>query len=323
MELDFVGLDLNWSCNGDPILSPIQLEVYGQKVPATAPEFFDDLISSIKFSPDKKHTFFKMTLGGSQVLVWRSDALVDDSSLMTLDTEQGFEGMKEEIKNLEHCKTGKVISQTELEQLKRKNPHLRLIPSRWVAAYKSPTRVRTRIVAKDLAKGTSARKLGISSPTPSVDGLHFVLGLVARRGWQLKGLDVAHAFMHSPIPPKECIVLQLPQSVSLADGSLAYLALYRALNGLRDASLAWLNLLSESIKAVGLVTDDMEPCIYQGCIQRRGSYVGSAILIAYVDDLLLAQTQMKLRKWLRRPLDLLFHLKKPEGCLRLRVVLVP
>ena len=124
---------------------------------------------------------------------------MDDSSLMKLDTEQGFEGMKEEIKNLEHCKTGKVISQTELEQLKRKNPHLRLIPSRWVAAYKSPTRVRTRIVAKDLAKGTSARKLGISSPTPSVDGLHFVLGLVARRGWQLKWLDVAHAFMHSPI----------------------------------------------------------------------------------------------------------------------------
>ena len=119
--------------------------------------------------------------------------------------------------------------------------------------------MRTRIVAKDLAKGTSARKLGISSPTPSVDGLHFVLALAARRGWQLKGLDVAHAFMHSPIPPKECIVLQLPQSVSLADGSLAYLVLYRALNGLRDASLAWLNILSESIKLVGLVTDDMEP----------------------------------------------------------------
>ncbi|MCV6575719.1 MAG: Ty1/Copia family ribonuclease HI, partial [Cohaesibacter sp.] len=98
---------------------------------------------------------------------------------------------------------------------------------------------------------------------------------------------MAHAFMHSPIPKKECIVLQLPQSVSLEDGSLAYLVLYRALNGLRDASLAWLNLLSESIKSVGLITDDMEPCIYQGCIQRKGKHIGSAILIAYVDDLLL------------------------------------
>ena len=124
-------------------------------------------------------------------------------------------------------------------------------------------------MAKDLNRGVSARKLGISSPTPSVDGLHFVLALAAQRQWQLKGLDVAHAFMHSPIPKSECIVLQMPQSVSLVDGR-AYLVLYRALNGLRDASLAWLNLLSESIKAVGLVTDDMEPCIYQGCIRRKG-----------------------------------------------------
>ena len=102
--------------------------------------------------------------------------------------------------------------------------------------------------------------------------------------------------MHSPIPKSECIVLQMPQSVSLVDGSLAYLVLYRALNGLRDASLAWLNLLSESIKAVGLVTDDMEPCIYQGCIRRKGRSIGSAVLIAYVDDLLLCSDSDEVEK---------------------------
>ena len=273
MELESVSLDLRWSDNGDYMMSPMQLEMHGQKCLATSPEFFDDLISSVKFSPDKKHTFCKMTLGGASVLVWKPDGLVDDSSLMSLDNEQGFEGMKEEIRNLEHCRTGRIINHTELTALKAQNLHLRLIPSRWVSAYKSPTRVRARIVAKDLNRGVSARKLGISSPTPSVDGLHFVLALAAQRQWQLKGLDVAHAFMHSPIPKSECIVLQMPQSVSLEDGSLAYLVRYRALNGLRDASLAWLNLLSESIKAVGLVTDDMEPCIYQGCIRRKGRQV--------------------------------------------------
>ena len=277
MELESVSLDLRWSDNGDYMLSPMELEMHGQKCLATSPEFFDDLISSVNFSPDKKHTFCKMTLGGASVLVWKPDGLVDDSSLMSLDNEQGFEGMKEEIRNLEHCRTGHIINHTELTALKAQNPHLRLIPSRWVSAYKSPTRVRARIVAKDLNRGVSARKLGISSPTRSVDGLHFVLALAAQRQWQLKGLDVAHAFMHSPIPKSECIVLQMPQSVSLVDGSLAYLVLYRALNGLRDASLAWPNLLSESIKAVGLVTDDMEPCIYQGCIRRKGRSIGSAV----------------------------------------------
>ena len=310
MEIESLSLDLRWSCNGEMMMSPIQLEQFGQKFPATAPEFFDDQISSIKFSSDKKHTCFKMSLGGASVMVWKPDALIDDSSLMSLDTEQGFEGMKEEIRNLEHCKTGKIINGAELQELKKKNPHLRLIPSRWVAAYKSPTRVRTRIVAKDLNRGTSARKLGISSPTPSVDGLHFVLALAARRGWQMKGLDVSHAFMHSPISKKECIVLQLPQSVSLPDGSLAYLLLYRALNGLRDASLAWLNLLSDSIKAVGLLTDDMEPCVYQGCIQRNGVHVGSAMLVAYVDDLLLCSDSNEVEKLVEDTIGAVVPLKE-------------
>ena len=229
---------------------------------------------------------------------------------MSLDNEQGFEGMKEEIRNLEHCRTGRITNHTELTALKAQNPHLRLIPSRWVSAYKSPTRVRARIVAKDLNRGVSARKLGISSPTPSVDGLHFVLALAAQRQWQLKGLDVAHAFMHSPIPKSECIVLQMPQSVSLVDGSLAYLVLYRALNGLRDASLAWLNLLSESIKAVGLVTDDMEPCIYQGCIRRKGRSIGSAVLIAYVDDLLLCSDSDEVEKVVEETIGAVVPLKE-------------
>ena len=310
MELEAVSLDLRWSDNGDYMMSPMQLEIHGQKCLATSPEFFDDLVSSAKFSPDKKHTFCKMTLGGASVLVWKPDGLVDDSSLMSLDNEQGFEGMKEEIRNLEHCQTGRIISHSELTALKAQNPHLRLIPSRWVSAYKSPARVRARIVAKDLNRGVSARKLGISSPTPSVDGLHFVLALAAQRQWQLKGLDVAHAFMHSPFPKKECIVLQMPQSVSLEDGSLACLVLYRALNGLRDASLAWLNLLSESIKAVGLFTDDMEPCIYQGCIRRKGRQIGSAILIAYVDDLLLCSDSDEVEKIVEETIGAVVPLKE-------------
>eukprot|EP00435_Cladocopium_sp_Y103_P028761 s4770_g7.t1 len=56
-------------------------------------------------------------------------------------------------------------------------------------------------------------------------GLHFVLTLAAQRALRLKGLDVSHAFMHSPLPKGFVIVLKLPQSVSLPDGSQAYLLL--------------------------------------------------------------------------------------------------
>ena len=54
--------------------------------------------------------------------------------------------MKEEIANLEKCGAGKVIGQSEVDALKKKNPSMRVIPSRWVSAYKTETRVRVRIV---------------------------------------------------------------------------------------------------------------------------------------------------------------------------------
>ena len=90
--------------------------------------------------------------------------------------------------------------------------------------------------------------------------------------------------------------------------------LYRALNGLRDASLAWLNLLSDSKKAVGLmITDDMEPCVYQGCIQRNGVHVGSAMLVAYVDDLLLCSDSEEVEKLVEDTIGAVVPLKETGG----------
>ena len=84
----------------------------------------------------------------------------------------------------------------------------------------------------------------------------------------LKGLDVSHAFMHSSLPHRLVIVLKLPLSVSMPDGSQTYLLLYKALNGLRDASLHWLNLLSDSIQGVGLTSDKVEPYMFKVAIPR-------------------------------------------------------
>jgi hypothetical protein len=61
----------------------------------------------------------KVKLGGSEVLLWKPDEVIDDSSLMQLDVDLGFEGMKEEIGNLEKCGAGRVIGQAEVDALKK------------------------------------------------------------------------------------------------------------------------------------------------------------------------------------------------------------
>lgn len=73
----------------DSLMSPLGMNVahFGA---ATRPVFFDDSVASIKFSPEKQHTFAKMKLGGREALIWKRDGIVDDSTLMPLDVEQGF-----------------------------------------------------------------------------------------------------------------------------------------------------------------------------------------------------------------------------------------
>ncbi len=89
--------------------------------------------------------------------------MIDGSTLASLDPSLGFLGMQEEVKNLNDCKTGEAMTERQVQSLRKKLSNLRVIPYRWVCAFKSVDRVRCRIVAKDIKKGTSARALGFSS----------------------------------------------------------------------------------------------------------------------------------------------------------------
>ena len=276
----------------------------------TGPEFYDETVSSIKYYNNKDHECLKRKLGGRDILIWRPDEVIDDVSLLQLDPELGFEGMQSEIENMEKCRTGRGITAEEMEHLRSTVPHMRLIQSRWVGAYKTATRVRTRIVAKDIARGASAQRLGISSPTPSIEALRAILALSSTRGLQIKAMDVDHAFMHSPLPAKDVVVLKLPLSVSLPDGAPAFLRLPRALNGLRDASLDWINLLSSSIKKINMWSDEIGPCCYQGVIRdQEGARLGIALLIAYVDDILVCSENDEVQELVEKAIGVVVPLK--------------
>ena len=262
-RMDALETGLYWSDSGQPVLSSMVWSLDGPVIgmPATGPDMFDGSTSSIQFHGKDGHQSEAMQLGGSTVLLWKPDEVIDDSTLATLDAKLGFEGMKEEIRNLNDCGTGETMSETQVNNLRQKYPNLRLITCRWVSAYKNEQRVRCRIVAKDIKRGTSARSLGFSSPTPSIEGLHAILTIAANRGYIFRALDVAHAFMHSPMPQGEHVALRLPLSVSFEDGQPVFMYLFRSLNGLRNASMHWLSLLARTIRKLGFWADETEPCI--------------------------------------------------------------
>ena len=290
--LEDSSLGLFWEDTVDPVFTISQL-VHLPTLPATSPGMLVENLTSIRYDASVEHGHQEVALGQGKVLVWRPTEAIDDSTLAQVDTEQCFDGMCEEVNNMESCGAGVLLNASQVQELKQAHPSARIIQARWVVARKSDVKVRARIVAKDIKKHQTARQLGYSSPTPSVESLHVILAHAAVSDFYLRSLDISHAFMHSPLPKEETIVLKLPQSVSMLDGTQAFLHLRKALNGLRDASLHWLNLLATTIRRTGLWSDATEPCVYQGSVTKRGTVVGIIGLVVYVDDLLLTASSQQ------------------------------
>ena len=285
-----VSMGLFWEDTTEPVTTAYELSELSV-LPATKPEVVIENLGSIRYDSGGEHRSEKIHLGGSDLMIWKPSEAIDDSTLGLVDPGLTFEGMKEEVRNMEKCGAGTILNSEQVENLKKLKPQARLIASRWVVAKKSDVKIRARVVAKDLNRGIAARSLGYSSPTPSTESLNMVLSWAALKDWkQLTSLDISHAFMHSPLPSSETIVLRLPQSISFPDGSPSFLLLKRALNGLRDASLHWLNLLSRTIRRTGVWSDSLEPCVYQGAVSKNGQMAGIVALVVYVDDILLVSS---------------------------------
>eukprot|EP00439_Symbiodinium_sp_Y106_P078519 s255_g17.t1 len=83
----------------------------------TSPDILDAEINSVKFEQSGLGSE-RVPLGGTHVLLWKPSGGVDDASFEELPGPLVFEGMLEEIGNLERCRTGLgywISSETRLQ----------------------------------------------------------------------------------------------------------------------------------------------------------------------------------------------------------------
>ena len=220
---------------------------------------------------------------GVKAKVWVPHEAVDDSTMAALPGDKTLDGMKTEIKNLTRCAAGKPRRYEEAQAFCAKH-NTKVLTSRWVTTHKiidGQDGVRSRIVVKDFAS-TKAKSSGVSSPTPSTEGLKSVLALAAQEKMFLTGLDVSAAFMHTPLRSHCKYMVKMPLSLTWEDGSPIYLELSRALNGLRPASGEWLHYVTSILKPLNLTADEREPCILAG---------PEGLVVIYVDDILIASSR--------------------------------
>ena len=122
----------------------------------------------------------------------------------------------------------------------------------------------------------------------------------------LAGLDVSQAFMNSPLERPE--ILRMPLSMSTMKGEPIFLWAEKGINGLRIASQAWIVFFSSIVKSIGVVPGTVEPCLYVG--RMVGKDQAPIVIMAYVDDLLVATTSESALKTLMTALSA--HVKVRE-----------
>jgi hypothetical protein len=216
-----------------------------------------------------------------------------------LNIDMTMEGRRTELDSLNAISFGELLDEKSAKKL-AKDLSCKIIPMRWVVNQKEiqldegtkserKTGVRTRLVVQQVAAGSGAAgKMGFSSNTPSAEAVKAFLTLGSQPSMGTCTLDASAAFLHSRLPRGERVLVRLPPDISFdpTEYQPVYADLYQALNGLRCASRAWLNMVREATSEHGLMASPTESSVFAGNFQDSdGSSMWMAIL-CYVDDLL-------------------------------------
>lgn len=281
------------TCSSPPILAPLYLPKVGEPT---------------EFTPYK--------LSGKTVYLAKPSACYSEEG-EKLSLEGAIAGRKVELEALNDVSFGTVIDKPEAEAYCRKH-NIKILGTRWVCNSKlidNKPGVRCRLVVQEIASGSaSAASLGISSSTPSGESLRCLLTLAATENYYLHALDVSTAFMHSPLASGQHACVRLPGDVS-ADPTIhrpKYAILHNALNGLRSASLSWLEMARKVLRTVGLKSSPTETTVFAGEVKIDGKTYHAALLI-YVDDILIVSKGAKVYQVILEALQKVVRKVKVQG----------
>ena len=177
-----------------------------------------------------------------------------------------------------------IIGASDAQEFLKANPHVDVIPTRWVDTLKSqpwePDRHKARLVVRgDLERADGVRT---DSPTCSQLMLSLTLSLAASRRWILHGGDITAAFLQGE-ELSRMLVLSLPKDgvEGVEPGSL--LIARKPVYGARDAPRGFWKRLHSAMLHYGLFAVPNEAAAY--VLRGAGGQV-LGLVVCHVDDLL-------------------------------------
>ncbi|KAK8948501.1 hypothetical protein KSP39_PZI005632 [Platanthera zijinensis] len=163
-------------------------------------------------------------------------------------------------------------------------------------------RYKSRLVAKGFTQREGIDYKETFSPVSLKDSFRVIMALVAQYDLELHQMDVKTAFLNGNIQEK--IYMMQPQGFELKGSEHLVCRLKKSIYGLKQASRQWYRKFDQVISAFGFKENVVDQCIYHKV--KAGRFI---FLVLYVDDILLASSDMGLLQETKAFLSKNFEMK--------------
>ncbi|KAG9441314.1 hypothetical protein H6P81_017168 [Aristolochia fimbriata] len=183
----------------------------------------------------------------------------------------------------------------------------KVLQNKWIFRVKqeagSVQRYKARLVVKGFGQREGIDFHDIFAPVVKMTSIRTILSIVAVKGLYLEQLDVKTAFLHGDL--EEEIYMRQPSGFEVIGKESWVCKLKRSLYGLKQSPRQWYLKFDRFMLDIGFARSNADHCVY---LQRfnDGDYI---ILTLYVDDMLVAGTNMKKIDDLKKRLANQFSMK--------------
>lgn len=175
------------------------------------------------------------------------------------------------------------------------------IGCRWVFKIKEDGRYKARLVAKGYAQEAGIDFDETYAPVAKFTTLRMLLALSAENDWEIEGMDVKTAFLHSELV--ESIYMEIPEGLDTGPGNSPKLVcrLVKTIYGLKQAPRAWYGKINAFFSEHGFYRSEEDHSLFVHENRRL-------IILLYVDDLVLAASSHQAITWGKEALSKKFNM---------------
>ena len=214
------------------------------------------------------------------------------TALASIDAEQWRKAWDSEVKSLQDNGTWVIESLPEGRTA---------IGCRWLFKIKEDGRYKARLVAKGYAQEAGVDYQETFAPVAKFTTLRMLLALSAENDWEIEGMDVKTAFLHSELA--ESIYMDIPEGLKPERENLPgqVCRLIKTIYGLKQAPRAWYGKINEFFSEHGFYRSEEDHSLFVHENRRL-------IILLYVDDLILAASTQQAINWGKNELKKAFEM---------------